>query len=128
MASIVVNRGSTWSDVEVRALISIWGESDVQELDGAVRNKVVYGEISRKLKEQGHIRDTEQCRNKTKSLKKMYWEVKDNNNETGRGRKSCKFFTELDTILGHRPATVPPSLLDTGGNTSTQDESETNGK
>ena len=29
-----------WPDVEVKALISIWGEQKVQEeLDGAVRNK-----------------------------------------------------------------------------------------
>ncbi len=48
-------------------------QSDIQEeLDGAVRNKVVFNEISRKLKEQGHNRDTEQCRNKIKSLKKQY--------------------------------------------------------
>ena len=44
-------------------------------------------------------------------MKTQYREVKDNNNQTGRGRKSCKFFRELDEILGHRPAS---SILDTG--------------
>ena len=35
-------RGTLWSDEEVRALIAVWVESSVQEeLDGAVRNKVV---------------------------------------------------------------------------------------
>ena len=63
-------RGSLWSDNEVRAIIAIWGESDVQdELDGAVRNKVVFQEIARKLKEQGYNRDLDQCRNKIKNLK-----------------------------------------------------------
>ena len=62
------SRGTSWSDNEVRALIAIWGESDMQdELDGATRNKVVFQEISRKLKEQG---DLEQCRNKIKNIKK----------------------------------------------------------
>ncbi len=48
MASVMIHksRGTAWSDVEVRALIAIWGESDIQEeLDGAVRNKVVFTEI-----------------------------------------------------------------------------------
>ena len=40
--------------------------------------------------------------------------MKDHNGETGRGRKPCKFFKELDAILGHRSASVPFVLLDTG--------------
>ena len=95
-------------------------------------NKVIYDEIARKMREQGYNRDTEQCRNKVKNLKKHYREVKDNNKETGRGRKTCKFFEELDLILGHRLATVPTSLLDTGdspvsASTSNQ-EADTNGE
>ncbi len=68
MASVMIqkSRGTAWSDVEVRALIAVWGESDIQEeLDGA---KVVFTEISQKLKE-GHTRE---CRNKIKSLKRIY--------------------------------------------------------
>lgn len=70
MASVMIHksRGTAWSDVEVRALIAIWGESDIQEeLDGAVRNKVVFTEISEKMKEEGYTRDAEQCRNKIKN-------------------------------------------------------------
>ncbi len=56
--------------------------------------------------------------------------VVDNNKETGRGRKTCKFFSELDSILGHCPATVPPVVLDTGHGSSRQevDSSPANGK
>ena len=62
------SRGSLWSDEEVRALIAIWGEANVQEeLDGAVRNKVVYEDISRKLQEQGYNREWEQCKTKIKN-------------------------------------------------------------
>ena len=118
------SRGSLWSDEEVRALIAIWGEANVQEeLDGAVRNKVVYQDISKKLQEQGYNREWEQCKTKIKNLKKEYRQVKDHNGETGRGRKTCKFFKELDAILGHRPASVPTALLDTGTSSSTVEES-----
>ena len=50
--------------------LAIWGESNIQEeLDDAVRNKVVYQEISEKLQQQGYCRDWEQCRTKIKNLK-----------------------------------------------------------
>ena len=59
----------------------------------------------------------EQCKTKIKSLKNT--EIKDHNGETGRGRKTFKFYDELDVILGHRPASVPSILLDTGTISST---------
>ena len=109
-----VNRGTVWSDKEVKALLAIWGESKIQkELDGAVRNKVVFEHIAKKLQDQGCDRDWKQCRAKVKNLKTKYRESKDNNNKTGRGRQTCKFYRELDGILGHRPASVPSALLDT---------------
>ena len=37
-----MSRGSSWSDAEVTALISIWGDAHIQEqLDGATRNRIV---------------------------------------------------------------------------------------
>ena len=71
------------------------------------------------MKELGHNRDWQQCRVKTKNMKKSYRDVK-----------------ELDAILGHRPATTPAVLLDTRSTSqspslSTQEdtaEGETNGK
>ena len=46
--------------------------------------------------------------------KKNYREVKDHNGETGRGRKACRFYKELDVIMGHRPASVPTAIFDRG--------------
>ena len=113
----------------VKALIAIWGEGNVQEeLDGAVRNKVVYVNIAKKMKEQGYDRDWQQCRTKIKNLKKDYRTTKDHNGQTGRGRKTCRFFKELDNILGHRPASVPAVLLDTGTSNSTGADSEESGE
>ena len=128
------NRGVSWSDDEVKALLAIWGEDKVQEeLDGAVRNKVVYVGIAKKMQELGYERDWQQCKVKIKNLKSTYREIKDHNGETGRGRKTCKFYKELDEILGHRPASTPPVVLDSGttSNTTTTldsaEEEETNG-
>ena len=110
---------ASWTDLEVKSLLAIWNDSKIQEeLDGAVRNKAVYEKIAQKMKEQGHQRDWKQCRSKVKNLKTKYREVKDHNNKTGNGRKECKFFSELENILGHRPASVPAALLDSGSSSS----------
>ena len=125
MATPSTSRGSSWSDNEVRALISIWGEDNIQEeLDGAVRNQVIFNNIATKMRERGYERDWQQCRTKIKNLKKEYRQTKDHNGQTGRGRKVCKFYRELDNILGHRPASVPAVLLDTGTTNSSSSSTE----
>ena len=96
----------------MQVLIIIWGEAKIQEeLDGAVRNKTVFQKIATKLEQEGYQRDWQQCRTKVKNLKREYRTVKDHNGETGKGRKTCKFFQELDSILGHRPTSAPTFLL-----------------
>ena len=96
MAATNTSRGSSWSDSEVRALISIWGEDNIQEeQDGAVRNQVIYSTIARKMYQEGYEREWQQCRTKIKNLKKEYRQTKDYNGQTGRGRKTCKFYREL---------------------------------
>ena len=95
-----------------------------EELDGAVRNKAIFQRIAKQLQEQDYERDWQQCRAKIKNLKTKYRETKDRNNERGRGRKTRKFYKELDRILGHRPASAPSSLLDTGDFSSSLLESQ----
>ena len=108
-----MSRNGAWSDAEVTALISIWGDAEIQkQLDGATRNKSIFLNISRKLKDNGYERDWQQCRAKIKNLKGDYKKVKDHNGVTGNGRKTFKFYDKLDEILGHRPSSVPhPSCL-----------------
>ena len=48
-----------------------------------------------------------------KKLHQEYKKLKDNNGLTGRGRGKWRFFDAMDEILGNRPATRPPVVLDT---------------
>lgn len=69
------------------------------------------------LAKEGVIKSGEQCRTKVKKLRQDYKKIKDNHNYTGRGRTSWKFFEPLN-ILGTRPATRSPVVLDTQDATS----------
>lgn len=103
-----------WSDKETVKLIEIWGEEAIQEqLEGCKRNRDVYDKIAREMSKAGFTRTGLQCREKIKKLKGEYKKVKDKNKETGNNRKTCKFYEELDVVLGHKPATRPPVIRDT---------------
>ncbi|XP_034004320.1 epsin-2-like [Trematomus bernacchii] len=54
----------------------------------------------------GYSRTVVQCRKKLKKMKSEYSLVKDNNNTSGASRKNWKWFDLMDTIYGHRPASV----------------------
>ena len=70
--SASITKGTFWCEEEIKALIKIWGEENIQsQLDVAVRNKNVYMEIAKQLSTQGYDRDWEQCKNKVKNLKKI---------------------------------------------------------
>ena len=75
---------SGWTYEQTRALISIWGQEDVQrELDGVARNRIIYERMSSELRELGVEKTWQQCRTKVKNL-------------TFRHRKvQCKFSYEL---------------------------------
>jgi hypothetical protein len=111
-----MSHGSASSDNEVSALITIWGDENIQDqLDGATRNKAIFETIAKKLQESGYNRDWQQCRAKLKNLKKLNTKkIKDHNGVTGNGRKTFKFYNKLDEILGHRPSSAPAFLVDTG--------------
>ena len=115
----------TWSDSEVVHLIQLWGEEGVQEqLEGAKRNKHVYDKIAKGMREQGSDKTGVQCRAKMKKLKLDYRKIKDKHGKTGRGRSTWKFLDALDAVLGHKPATKPPLVLDTSEDHAEHDESD----
>ena len=45
--------------------------------------------------------------------------MKDGNNVSGQGRKSCPFYDEIDAILGNRAASEPQIVLQSGTATET---------
>ena len=105
-----------WSDNEVKALIPIWGEANVQEeLDGAIRNEVVYLNISRKMKEQGYDRDSQQCRTKNRKSEKRDYnydnKISQWSNKTG--QKVLQVLQGTRQVI-YRPVSVPAVLLDSG--------------
>ena len=102
-----------WKD-EVDALISIWGDNLVQaQLEGCKRNKPVYEKVSESMKKAGFERSAVQCREKAKKLKTEYRKIKDKHRVTGTGRKKWKHYDTLDAVLGDRPTTLPPVIVDT---------------
>ena len=92
----MATRGAAWSDAEVNTLIALWGDRHVQEqIQGSVRNNHIYKKMSKDMKEKGFTRDAEQCKAKIKNLKTEYRQAKDNNDKTGRGRKTFKHYDEF---------------------------------
>ena len=69
--------GAGWSVDETRALISVWGQANVQsQLDGVMRNRVIFERIARDMEELGYERTWQQCRTKIKNLTQKYRKVR----------------------------------------------------
>jgi len=103
-----------WSKEETSKLISIWSDDAVQaQLEGCRRNSEVYRKIAKELTEAGYTRTMEQCRDKMKKLRAEYKKIKDKRNETGQGRyPEWDYFDAMDDVMGHKPATQPPVIVD----------------
>ena len=79
----MASRGSTWGE-EVKALLEIWGDEQIQsKFDGARHTQPLHEKIARELKAKGYNRDVEQIKTKIKNLKSMYRPIKDHNNKSG---------------------------------------------
>ncbi|XP_064508886.1 bifunctional phosphoribosylaminoimidazole carboxylase/phosphoribosylaminoimidazole succinocarboxamide synthetase isoform X1 [Pseudopipra pipra] len=93
--------GKHWTVNEVRALIHIWSDKNIQQqLEGTVRNKRIFEQVAARLQKFGIDRDWKQCRTKYKNLKHEYKSVK-SAQDSGSTSKGMRFFNELDAILGH---------------------------
>lgn len=93
-----------WCDNEVRALIHIWSDEEIQQmLEGTTRNKEVFEEIARRLMKVGIDRDWKQCRTKYENLKHEYRVLQKENDKHGNARKRMRFYDEIDNILKSQP-------------------------
>ena len=67
------------SAAETRALLDVWGADSIQsQLDGIVRNKLVYQKVASDLAELGYERTWQQCKTKIKNLVQKYRKVSEN--------------------------------------------------
>ena len=74
--AVTIAMAAGWSNEETKTLVSIWGEANVQnQLDGVVRNKVVYEKIAVEMGKLGFERNWQQCRTKIKNLTHKYRKV-----------------------------------------------------
>ena len=111
-----------WSERETRALLEVWTEGEIQrQLQGAVRNDIVYSRIVAELAKRGYKRTVTQCRAKIKALKMRYKQMVDRLRRSGAGRESDEesdessefpYFALLDSVLGGRAGVTPVNLLD----------------
>ena len=103
----MAERGRTWTDKEIKALLDIWGEESIQrELLGAVRNVVPYRRIAEALRIKGYIRTFQQCREKIKALKKKYKETRDRLRASGVGVDSDDELDESEIFVNFKWFTV----------------------
>ena len=106
---------ASWTDEETCKLIEIWGDKSIQAmLEGCKRNRDMFNKIAREMEAAGYHKTSEQCNSKIRKLKLEYRKIKDDRNKTGRGRKTWTFFDAMDSVLGHKPATQPPVLIQSG--------------
>uniref|UniRef100_A0A452GGC1 Myb/SANT-like DNA-binding domain-containing protein n=1 Tax=Gopherus agassizii TaxID=38772 RepID=A0A452GGC1_9SAUR len=99
---------------ELLDLINIWGEESLQsQLQVTHRNQDTYGQISQGLCKKGYDRDTQQCSVKIKELRQAYHKVREANHCSGGAPKTCRFYKELNAILGGDPISIADSPVDT---------------
>ncbi|XP_053898704.1 zinc finger and SCAN domain-containing protein 20-like isoform X1 [Malaclemys terrapin pileata] len=65
------------------------------------------------MMERGHDWDALQCRIKVKELRSAYRKACDANGRSGAPPATCRFYKELDVILGVNPISTPSTTMDT---------------
>lgn len=92
-------RGNNWAYTEVIDLLDIWGEQKIQKLlQSSYRNMDTFQVIASEMAKRGHDRTAQECRTKTKTMRRDYKKAKDNSSY-GSGRLMCPFYEQLDRIL-----------------------------
>ncbi|XP_065421321.1 zinc finger and SCAN domain-containing protein 29-like [Chrysemys picta bellii] len=121
-------RAQAWSNGELLDLISVWGEEAVQsQLRSSCRNYDTFGKVSKDMMERGHDRDALQCRIKVKELRSAYCKARDANGRSGAPPATCRFYKELDAILGVNPTSTLSTTMDTSEPVWGGEEEEENG-
>ena len=75
--------------------------------------------VAREMRVAGYKRTYHQNRDKIKKLKGEYRKAKDKQGKTGEQSSTWEFFDAIDAILGTKPSTRPPVVIDTSETTDT---------
>ncbi|XP_050816751.1 zinc finger and SCAN domain-containing protein 29-like [Gopherus flavomarginatus] len=106
-------RAPAWNTSELQDLISVWGEEAVQsQLRSSRRNYDTYGQISKSMLQRGHEWDVVQFRVKVKEPRSAYCKAREGNRRSGAAPMTCRFYKELDAILGGDPTANPRTTMD----------------
>lgn len=108
---------ASWKDDNaVKALIREWKLHEEKFKSTTVTNDKVWNMIAVKLMIENPLwkYNGKQCENKFKDVRKNYTKTKDNNvNKSGQDLKICKFYDEMDTVLGEKPIIKPVAVAST---------------
>ena len=114
-AETLKKRGNSWSNEETLVLLGIWNDNSIEEQleSPLVNNASIYNSISNEILEKEFEKTADQCKIRIHTLKRAYRDCKGKLNKSDKRRRTCKFFEELDAILGTRPASSPVKLIET---------------
>ncbi|XP_065413506.1 uncharacterized protein LOC135973609 [Chrysemys picta bellii] len=90
-----------------------WKKAVQSQLRSSRRNYDTFGKLSKDMMERGHDRDALQCRIKVKELRSAYHKARKANGRSGAPPVTCRFYKELDVILGVNPTSTPSTTMDT---------------
>ncbi|KAM7181758.1 uncharacterized protein RBU57_000398 [Macrochelys suwanniensis] len=76
------------------------------------------------MTERGHNWDAVQCRVKVKELWNAYCKAHEANGRSSAAPVTCKFYKELDAILGRDPTSTPSTTMDTSKPSTAGEEEE----
>lgn len=81
-----------WCDTSSKLLISLFDVNNLLLKQRKIKNKTaMFAKITKEMNQSGFQFTIEQVWNKFKSLERAFKKVIDNNNKSGRGRKSCPY-------------------------------------
>ncbi|KAJ7329619.1 hypothetical protein JRQ81_015793 [Phrynocephalus forsythii] len=98
--SVKGKRDVIWGNAKTTALIKIWGETEVKYALSSLKcNYEIFEMISTEFSKIGFSRSAEECRTKTKSLRKLYKQAVLHNNTSGSGRSKFIWYDEMAQIF-----------------------------
>lgn len=115
----------SWTRPQTLLLIELYSGNNEKFQNPLVKKKALWEEITKSLNSRGYNYTTKQVEGRWKTLTAAYRRVKDNNNSTGRGKKTLEFEQELDEIFAERHDTKPTFVISSSSPSASSSSSAT---